>query len=182
MLAACIALMHADSAAACELSDILQARAAIAESNAAYTEERHVHYVTAPITAAGNLRYKSPNRLEMTVVSPKPESFVYQDGVLSIGGDSGEKDVAVASEALLSALFTALVGTLSGDEVKLRDKFDVFFADTNCDWRMTLVPKQERVRAKVDGIEIAGRNAAIGEILLKMANGDRSRMTIREAE
>jgi hypothetical protein len=182
LLVASIVLLHISPAAACELSDILRARAAITVSNATYTEERHVHYVTAPIKASGNLRYQSPNRLEMNVESPKPESFVYQDGVLSIGGDTGEKDVAVASEALLSALFTALVGTLSGDEAKLRDKFDVFFADTNCDWRMTLVPKQERVRAKVDGIEIAGRNAAIGEILLKMANGDRSLMTIREAE
>jgi hypothetical protein len=47
---------------------------------------------------------------------------------------------------------------------------------------MTLVPKQERVRAKVDGIEIAGNNGSIVEILLKLANGDRSVLTIREAE
>jgi hypothetical protein len=139
-----------------------------------------VHYVTKPIEAAGHLRYRAPDHLEMNVETPKPESFVYQDGVLTMG--QAGRDISVESEAMLSALFAALVGTLSGDEARLRDKFDVFFTDSACDWRMTLVPKQERVRAKVDGIEIAGRNAAIGEILLKMANGDRSLMTIREAE
>jgi len=169
-------------AGSCELADVLRARAAITESMAAYTELRHVHYLTAPIEAAGNLRYKAPDRLEMNVETPKPESFIYQDGVLSIGGESAGRDVSVESEALLSALFAALVGTLSGDEAKLHDKFDIFFTDTACDWRLTLVPKLERLRAKVDGIEIAGRNGGIGEILLKLANGDRSVLTIREYE
>jgi Outer membrane lipoprotein carrier protein LolA-like len=179
-IAAVAALISAAPAWACELADVLQSRAAIAESNAAYTEERHIHYVTAPVKAAGNLSYKAPDHLEMNVQTPKPESFIYQDGVLTVG--EGGRDISVESEALLSALFAALVGTLSGDESKLRDRFDVFFTDTECNWRMTLVPKQERVRAKVDGIEIAGRDGSIGEILLKLANGDRSVLTIREAE
>jgi hypothetical protein len=170
----------ADSAAACELDDVLSARAKISESNATYTEERHIHYVTAPVIAAGNLRYQAPDRLEMNVATPKPESFTYKDGVLSVA--NAGRDISVESEALLSALFAALVGTLSGDETRLRDRFDVFFTDTNCSWRMTLVPKQDRVRAKVDGIEIAGNNGSIVELLLKLANGDRSVLTIREAE
>jgi len=90
--------------------------------------------------------------------------------------------VAAVFRAERRALFAALVGTLSGDEARLRDMFDVFFTDTDCNWRMTLVPKQERVRAKVDGIEIAGNSGSIVEILLKLANGDRSVLTIREAE
>jgi hypothetical protein len=168
------------TASSCELSDILSARSRISESNAAYTEERHIHYVTAPVMAAGNLRYRAPDHLEMDVATPKPESFIYRDGVLTVA--NAGRDISVESEALLSALFAALVGTLSGDEAKLRDKFDLFFTDTACNWRMTLVPKQQRVRAKVDSIEIAGNNGSIVEILLKLANGDRSVLTIREAE
>ncbi len=168
------------TASSCELADVLSARAKISESNATYTEERHIHYVTAPVMAAGNLRYRAPDRLEMNVATPKLESFIYQDGVLTVA--NAGRDISVESEALLSALFAALVGTLSGDEARLRDRFDVFFTDTDCNWRMTLVPKPERVRAKVDGIEIAGNNGSIVEILLKLANGDRSVLTIREAE
>jgi len=180
LLVAGLLILSNGSASACELSDVLKARADIAESNAAYTEERHIRYVTAPIAAAGQLRYKAPDHLEMNVATPKPESFIYQDGVLTVA--NAGRDISVESEALLSALFAALVGTLSGDEARLREKFDVFFTDNACAWRMTLVPKQERVRAKVDGIEIAGNSGSIGEILLKLANGDRSVLTIREAE
>lgn len=180
LLVAGLICLSSDSAFACELSDVLKARANINESNATYAEERHVHYVTAPIEAAGQLHYKAPDHLEMNVQTPKPESFIYQDGVLTAA--NAGRDISVESEALLSALFAALVGTLSGDEARLRDKFDVFFTDTDCNWRMTLVPKQERVRAKVTGIEIAGNNGSIGEILLKLTNGDRSVLTIREAE
>ena len=173
-------ILSSGPTSSCELSDVLGARAKISESNAAYTEERHIHYVTAPVMAAGDLHYRAPDHLEMHVATPKPESFIYQDGVMTVA--NAGRDISVESEAMLSALFAALVGTLSGDEARLRDKFDVFFTDDACNWRMTLVPKQERVRAKVDGIEIAGRNGGIGEILLKLANGDRSVLTIREAE
>jgi len=179
-ISVCLIVASAHAASSCELSDVLHARAKISESNAAYSEERHIHYVTAPVMAAGDLRYRAPDHLEMNVQTPKPESFIYQDGVLTVG-EAG-RDISVESEALLSALFAALVGTLSGDEARLRDKFDVFFTDDACAWRLTLVPKQERVRAKVEGIEIAGNNGSIGEILLKLANGDRSVLTIREAE
>ena len=180
LLVAGLITLSSASASSCELADVLRIRAGIAESTAAYTEERHIHYVTAPVKAAGNLRYRAPDHLEMNVATPKPESFIYQDGVLTVA--NAGRDISVESEALLSALFTALVGTLSGDEARLREKFDIFFTDTGCNWRMTLVPRQERVRAKVDGIEIAGNNGSIGEILLKLANGDRSVLTIREAE
>jgi len=168
----------------CELAEILRARAVIAESDATYVEQRHVHYVTKPILAAGRLRYRSPDRLEMIVEEPKPESFIYQDGVLSIAGDTAVSgnDISVESYILLSTLFSALVGTLSGDEAKLRSKFDLFFTDSDCAWQLTLVPKAERARGKVDGIDLTGTKDRIEQIVLKLSNGDRSVLTIRENE
>jgi len=171
-------------ASSCELSEILNARAAIAESDAAYAEQRHVHYVTEPILAAGRLRYRSPDHLEMIVEQPKPETFIYQDGVLSIEGDAAAsgRDISVESHILLSTLFSALVGTLSGDEAKLRGKFDLFFTDSDCAWQLTLVPKAERARGKVDGVDLKGTKERIEQIVLKLSNGDRSVLSIRENE
>lgn len=171
-------------ASSCELSEILRARAAIAESDAAYAEQRHVHYVTEPILAAGRLRYRSPDHLEMIVEQPKPETFIYQDGVLSIEGNTAAsgRDISVDSHILLSTLFSALVGTLSGDEARLRGKFELFFTDSNCAWQLTLVPKTERARAKVDGIDLKGTKERIEQIVLKLSNGDRSVLTVRENE
>ena len=75
---------------------------------------------------AGELRYRSPGHLEMLVRQPKPESFFYQNGVLTIdGGGASGREISVDSQILLSTLFTALVGTLSGDESKLRGAFDL---------------------------------------------------------
>jgi Outer membrane lipoprotein carrier protein LolA-like len=171
-------------AASCELTDVLKARAAIAKSEATYAEERHVHYLTEPVSASGRLRYQSPDHLEMIVERPKAETFTYQDGVLSIEGDAAAsgKDISVDSEILLSTLFSALVGTLSGDEATLHSKFDLFFTDTDCAWQLTLVPKAERARARVEGIDLKGTKGTIKEIILKLKNGDRSVLAIRETE
>lgn len=184
VLFAVLATFAAAPARPCDLSEILRARAGIAESDAAYAEQRHVHYVTEPIRAAGRLRYRSPDHLEMIVEQPKPETFIYQDGVLSIEGDTAAsgRDISVDSHILLSTLFSALVGTLSGDEGKLRSKFDLFFTDAECAWQLTLVPKTERARSKVDGIDLKGTKERIEQIVLKLSNGDRSVLTIREEE
>lgn len=184
ILAAVLAALTGAPASSCELLEVLRARAGIVESDAAYTEQRHVHYVTEPILAAGRLRYRSPDHLEMIVEQPKSESFIYQDGVLSIEGDTvaSGRDISVDSHILLSTLFSALVGTLSGDEAKLRSKFELFFTDTECVWQLTLVPKAERARAKVDGIDLKGTKERIEQIVLKLSNGDRSVLTIREKE
>lgn len=184
VLVAVLAVFADAPASSCELSEVLRARTAIIESDAAYTEQRHVHYVTEPILAAGRLRYRSPDHLEMIVEQPKPEAFIYQDGVLSIEGDAAAsgKDISVDSHILLSTLFSALVGTLSGDEARLRSKFDLFFTDAECAWQLTLVPKAERARAKVAGIDLKGTKERIEQIVLKLSNGDRSVLTIREKE
>lgn len=183
ILVAGLAIASGRSAASCELADVLSARASIPESDATYSEERHVHYVTEPIRAAGQLHYRSPDRLEMIVEQPKLESFAYQDGVLSIeGGAAAGREIPVDSQILLSTLFAALVGTLSGDEEKLRGRFDLFFTDTDCAWQLKMVPKTERVRDKVDNIELKGTKGRIDQIALELANGDRSVLTIREKE
>jgi Outer membrane lipoprotein carrier protein LolA-like len=171
-------------AASCELSDVLKARAAITKSEATYAEQRHVHYLTEPVSAAGRLLYLAPDRVQMIVERPKAESFTYQGGVLSIEGDTAAagKEIPVDSQILLSTLFSALVGTLSGDEARLRSKFDLFFTDADCAWQMTLVPKAERARAKVEGIDFKGTKGAIEQIVLKLKNGDRSVLAIRESE
>ena len=132
---------------------------------------------------AGELRYRSPGHLEMLVRQPKPESFFYQNGVLTIdGGGASGREISVDSQILLSTLFTALVGTLSGDESKLRGAFDLFFSDSDCAWRLTMIPKAERVRGKVEGVEISGTKERIEQIVFTLANGDRSVLTIRETE
>ncbi|MFM9845032.1 MAG: hypothetical protein ACKVOI_18880 [Dongiaceae bacterium] len=191
MLIAALTLLSSTSALSCDLADILHTRAAITESNARYTEQRRVHYVTKPIMAGGHLRYQAPDRLEMIVELPKAESFIYQDGVLTVAsGDSGSsKDIAVESQVLLSTLFAALVNTLSGNEAKLRSTFDLsfkelneMFTDSGCVWRLSLVPREERARAKVSSIDVEGTQGRIEKIVLMLANGDSSMMLIREKE
>lgn len=169
---------------ACTLVEILDSRATMRESSAEFTQERRIRYVSEPLFSSGRLRYVAPDRLEMAVVAPQAESFVYEDGVLTIdvAGSGAAKHVSVESDPVLSAMFAGLVGTLSGDQEALKSEFHVAFQATSCRWTITLVPKLKRVLAKVSEIQMRGTGARIEAAEIVQANGDRSVLTIREQE
>lgn len=168
----------------CSLVQVLETRATMRESSAAFTQERQVQYVKEALHSSGRLRYVAPGYLEMVVEAPQPESFVYEDGVLTIdaAGSSRVRQVSVDSDPVLSAMFAALLGTLSGDQEALKSDFHVGFHAISCQWDMSLVPKLKRVLAKVSEVKLRGTDHRIDEAEIVQANGDRTVLRIREQE
>ena len=168
----------------CTLSHVLATRAKIQESSATFTQERHIHYVRDPLSSMGRLRFVAPNHLEMIVDKPQSESFIYDDGVLTLEttGEQTERQISVESDVMLSAIFAGLVGTLSGNETELKRAFFVEFVADACEWRMTLVPKSKRVLEKIQEISLRGKDQHIEEAEILQADGDRSLLTIREQQ
>jgi hypothetical protein len=166
----------------CTLPQVLAARAKVQEGFATFTQERRIHYVRDSLSSAGRLRYVAPDHLEMIVEKPQQESFIYEEGVLSFDTADGKSagQVSVDSDLLLSAMFSGLVGTLSGNEDELRRVFFVEFAADGCRWRMKLTPKSKRVAEKVQAIDLRGRDQHLDEVEILQANGDRSVMMIND--
>jgi Outer membrane lipoprotein carrier protein LolA-like len=175
---------QAISADNCTLSDLLALRAEIREDSAAFTQERRIHYVRDPLLSSGYLRFIAPDHLEMIVGSPEAESFIYDDGVLSFNkaGEEHTDQVSVDSNLLLSAMFSGLIGTLSGNEGELKRVFFVKFEAGGCNWRLNLIPKSKRVLEKVLEIELRGMEQHIDEVEIRQANGDHSILRITEQQ
>jgi len=170
------------SADNCTLSNLLALRAEIREASAAFTQERHIHYIHYPLVSSGHLRFVAPDHLEMIVDSPEAESFIFDDGVLSFNkpGEEATDQISVDSNSLLSAMFSGLIGTLSGNEQELKRVFFVKFDAAECNWRMSLTPKSKRVLEKVLTIELKGSEQHIREVNISQTNGDYSTLRIAE--
>lgn len=186
-----VALLVAPTASAqettantCTLSQVLASRAKIQESVATFTQERRIRYVRDPLFSAGRLRFVAPNHLEMIVDKPQAESFVYEDGVLTLEttAEQPERQISVDSDLILSAMFTGLIGTLSGNEDELRRTFFVDFSDDDCQWQMILMPKSKRVLEKIREIDLSGKDQHIEKAEILQANGDRSILSISERQ
>jgi hypothetical protein len=185
-----VALLVAPTASAqesltntCTLSQVLASRAKNQESAATFTQQRRIRYVRDPLFSAGRLRFVAPSHLEMIVDKPQAESFVYEDGVLTLEtAEQPERQISVDSDLILSAMFIGLVGTLSGNEDELRHTFFVEFSDDHCQWRMTLLPKSKRVLEKILEIDLSGNSEHIEKAEIIQANGDRSILSISEQQ
>jgi hypothetical protein len=183
-LAAAMNFGREASADTCTLPEILAMRAKIQLSAATFTQERRIHYVRDPLISTGRLRFAAPDRLEMVVEKPQAESFIYDDGVLSFDTADGKPagQVSVDSDLLLSAMFSGLVGTLSGNEEELKRVFFVEFEANGCNWRMSLTPRSKRVLEKVAEIELRGTEQHIDKVEIRQANGDYSILQITEQQ
>jgi Outer membrane lipoprotein carrier protein LolA-like len=120
----------------------------------------------------------------MIVDIPEAESFIYDDGVLSFNKAGGEAtdQISVDSNSLLSAMFSGLIATLSGNEEELKRVFFVKFDAEECNWRMSLIPRSKRVLEKVLKIELKGMEQHISEVDIWQANGDYSTLRITEQQ
>jgi Outer membrane lipoprotein carrier protein LolA-like len=140
--------------------------------------------VRDPLLSSGRLRFVAPDHLEMIVDNPEAESFIYDDGVLSFNkaGEEPTDQISVDSNLLLSAMFSALIGTLSGNADELKRVFFVKFEAEGCNWRMGLTPKSKRVLEKVLEMELRGMEQHIDEVEIRQANGDYSLLRITEEQ
>jgi len=148
-------------------------------ASAHFVEMKSIHMLTRPIEATGTLKYTAPDKLEKITVMPSPETIRLDGGTLTgtrANGDSFSVDIGGHSE--IAGLVEGIRSTLAGDLPTLQRYYMVSFGGSRQHWQMDLVPKDRRVRDKVDCIRVAGSGITIATIDVDEKDGDKSEMTV----
>jgi hypothetical protein len=151
----------------------------IQSASAHFVETKTVHMLTRPLTVAGTLNYVAPDKLEKITTTPAPESIRLDGETLTGTRSNGEHySVDIGAHTEIAALVEGIRSTLAGDLPTLQRYYTIAFSGGRASWQLDLVPKDRRVREKVNHIRIAGAEAAIHNIEVDEKDGDRSEMTI----
>ena len=100
-------------------------------------------------------------------------------GVVVRDGRRREMRLQQVPEAL--AIVEGIRGTLLGNEAMLRQYYDLRLVGTEQDWRLALIPREERLARWVRQITVNGQRHVVSSIETLQADGDSSIMRI-EAE
>lgn len=182
-----LAAMLAANAAAAEdaptgswsLNTLMGGLSQVRSASAHFVELKTVHILTRPIQATGTLKYVAPDKLEKTTITPAPETIRLDGGTLTgtrPGGEDFSIDIRGHSE--VAALVEGIRSTLAGDLPTLQRYYGIAFTGERDHWQIDLIPKDHRVRDKVDRIRILGADTVIRYIVVDEKDGDRSEMTI----
>jgi hypothetical protein len=151
----------------------------VRSASAHFVELKTVHMLNQPIRATGTLKYVAPNKLEKITVTPAPETIELDGDTLTGKQANGEDfSVDIGGHSEIAALVEGIRSTLAGDLPTLRRYYAIAFTGGQDHWQIDLVPKDHRVREKVDRIRILGTGTVISIIVVDERDGDRSEMTI----
>lgn len=160
------------------LDPLMQALAQTRSGHAAFVEKKFIAILDAPVESSGELFYSAPDRLEKRTIKPKPESMILDRGMMTIEKKGKKHVLQLQSYPELAAFIDSIRGTLAGDRAALQRSYKLSLEGDAQNWRLVLIPIDEKMKKVVQEILINGTHDALRSIVIHQADGDSSLMTI----
>ncbi len=174
------AIASADPAPQGLLDQLMQRLAGVAEGHADFVEVKHIRALTRPLESSGRLIYVRPAYLAMITEQPVQEKLVIDADRLFIAeGNGPARVIDLAEQPEIRALVETIRGTLAGDLEGLRRSFAVSATGSLAAWHLTLVPASAAIAQLLREVSISGSGSALATIAIRQANGDETRITVR---
>jgi outer membrane lipoprotein-sorting protein len=149
--------------------------AAVHTLEADFRQERRTHLLSRPLVSTGQLRFKRPDNLAWTVLTPAPSSFVMRGTKIGMAypalGVREQIDLGSSLEA--RRLVEGLMIWLQGDLNLVLQSYKVSWTDSE-PARAILTPKDEgvlRILTQIE-LEITGHPPQVQTIRMTEPDGD----------
>lgn len=184
LLAALVLLAHGPEALASApvptLADVLKQLSEIQALSAHYREEKHMALLAEPLISEGTLHYAKPRQLVRHTEKPRKASVLLRGDTLSFGTERDPQRITLSSQPALRVLIDTFVSVLAGDRAALEQVAEVKLAPADSGYRITVVPKDEKVKRLVRTMSFDGKGATLSRMEIRDAAGDVTVTTFRE--
>ena len=163
-----------------DINQLMRGLAQIRSGHASFVEKKFIAMLDQPVESSGELFYTAPDHLEKRTIKPKPESMILDHGTLVIERGRQKHGLQLQDYPELAAFIDSIRGTLAGDRNALERNYRLSLDGTFERWTLQLLPLDEKMRAVVKRIRIAGVRDAVRSIEITQADGDSSLMLIEK--
>jgi len=164
--------------ATADLDRLMSALAQRKHGHVTFVEEKYISMLDKPVKSSGELLYDAPDRLEQRTLSPKRETLVLQNGVVTADRGRRHYVLDLRQYPQIVPFIESIRATLAGDRAALERVFRLSFSGTFDSWTLTLAPLDEKLAHTIRQIDIEGTQAAIHKVQIQEADGDRSVLSI----
>lgn len=168
-----IAMTAVAAPPAFDLPELMAMLARVDRSIVAFEETRNYSALTAPVVRRGTLQYVRPDRLEMNVITPSPETIQIVERRIRVESADGRREWDLAGQPVALAWVEGIRATLAGDTESLTRRFRIELSGTANAWSMRLEPVDARVAATLEHVDLRGRQEQILSIEILDVQGDR---------
>jgi outer membrane lipoprotein-sorting protein len=171
----------ASAFAAWDLQQLMDSLAQHKSGRATFVETKHIAMLDKPVESSGELVFVAPDRLEKRTLKPKPESMIVNGDALTLERGSQKRQMQLQAYPEVAAFIDSIRGTLAGDRKALERSYQLSLDGSADGWTLQLVPIDEKMKAVVQRIRIAGVRDQVKSIAITQADGDSSLMVVTES-
>lgn len=145
---------------------------------ATFTEQRFVSGLDAPLASSGTLSFAAPDRFTRRTTRPRAETMEVDGNTLTLSRGGRSRSFALDAAPEMAALVESVRGTLTGNAELLQRYFRTALVGDAQAWTLNLEPREAQLAGQVRSVRIAGKGGELSSIEMRLADGDRSVMTI----
>jgi outer membrane lipoprotein-sorting protein len=178
VLAAALAPSGAFGSAALDLEALTALLARLRSGEATFVETRRIEMLDRTLTSSGRLTFKAPDVFVRETLKPRREKLAVDGNTLTMSVGERSRTLQLDASPEAAVIVEAIRGTLTGNRAALERLFETRVEGDAKAWTLELVPRDLRLRGQVASVRIAGRESAVREVRVLLADGDHSVMTI----
>lgn len=176
------ALCRAEAAPSWDVQQLMQGLAQAKEAKGKFTERKFLSVLNKPLESSGTLLFQAPDHLEKHTLTPKIESLVLDQGVLTIDNKARniKRTLVLQEYPAIWTFVESIRSTLAGDLPTLERFYKIELEGGAAHWQMLLLPIEPKIREVMREIRISGRGNWVDRIETVEPNGDRTLMEVVE--
>ena len=175
------AVWPARAQAAFTLVQLMQLLGTVKAGQATFVEKREVAMLERTLESSGKLSFEAPDTFVRETLKPRSERVAVVGNTVTMSIGTRSRTLPLDSIAEAAVIIEAIRGTLTGNRESLERHFTPTVSGSAARWSLELKPLAPRLRELVISVRVSGQQALVREVVVAMADGDRSVMAIEPA-
>jgi outer membrane lipoprotein-sorting protein len=150
----------------------------VQSGEATFVETRRIEMLDRTLQSSGRLSFKAPDSFVRETLKPRHEKLAVDGNTLTMSLGERSRTMQLDASPEAAVIVEAIRGTLTGNRATLERLFETTISGDARAWTLKLVPRDLRLRGQVSAVQVSGREAMAREVMVQLADGDRSVMTI----
>ena len=150
----------------------------VQSGEASFVETRRIEMLDRTLQSSGRLSFKAPDSFVRETLKPRHEKLAVDGNTLTMSLGERSRTMQLDASPEAAVIVEAVRGTLTGNRATLERLFETTISGDARAWTLKLVPRDLRLRGQVSAVQVSGREAMAREVMVQLADGDRSVMTI----
>jgi len=169
---------RAAQAQAFDLGALMTLLGRVKSGEATFVETRRIEMLDRTLQSSGRLSFKAPDSFVRETLKPRHEKLAVDGNTLTMTLGERSRTMQLDASPEAAVIVEAVRGTLTGNRATLDRLFETTVSGDASAWTLKLVPRDLRLRGQVSAVQVSGRDAVAREVVVQLADGDRSVMTI----